>query len=219
MIPALTSSAAIVIFGASGDLTRRKLIPALYNLFAGGYLPPSFRIFCVDFLTIEPDAFKDNLLSGVKEFSRNGTPEPAAWQHFAEQVLYIQGDFLQRDTFTRLKTAITAYEKTTPKRGTRLFYYAVAPRFIETLSEALYKEKLAPQAASDRIVIEKPFGTDLASAKALNAFLTKRFAEKQLYRIDHYLGKETVQNIMAFRFANFVFEPLWNRDFIAARPY
>ncbi len=214
MVPSLKVPASIVIFGASGDLTRRKLIPALYNLFTGNYLPPLFRIFCVDFLQTAPDAFKATLLSGITEFSRNGKPDPAQWAKFAERIDYIQGDFLQRDTFLRLKEAIVAFEKSNKKRGARLYYYAVAPRFIETISEALYKDKLANVDNADRIVIEKPFGTDLASAQALNKFLRKRFAEKQLYRIDHYLGKETVQNIMAFRFANYVFEPLWNKTFI-----
>lgn len=206
--------ASIVIFGASGDLTRRKLIPALFNLYTSHYLPDLFRIFCVDFIQTEQDAFKATLQSGIVEFSRNGAPTAENWAAFAARIEYLQGDFLQKDTFTRLKAAISSFEKSNKKRSTRLFYYAVSPRFIETISDALYQENLANVNNSDRIVIEKPFGTDLSSAQTLNKFLRKRFAEKQIYRIDHYLGKETVQNIMAFRFANYVFEPLWNNLYI-----
>ena len=206
--------AAITIFGAKGDLTRRKLIPALYNLYIGNHLPAKFNIYCVDFLAVDQGAFKQDLLEGINEFSRSGHAIPEQWEAFAAQLSYIQGDFMKRDTFVELKSAIGAGEKTNGQRGTRMFYFATAPRFIEVIAEALYKEGLCNRDNLDRIVVEKPFGTNLDTARKLNKFLAARFTEKQIYRIDHYLGKETVQNIMAFRFANYVFEPLWNRKYI-----
>ncbi len=206
--------AAIVIFGAKGDLTRRKLVPALYNLFTGNHLPALFNIFCVDYIAVDENEFKAELLSGINEFSRSGKADTVTWDRFAKYLHYISGDFLKQDTFTRLKDQLDAFDKLNKQRGTRMFYCAVAPRFIETIAEGLYKQNIGNRDALDRIVVEKPFGIDLQSAQKLNRSLRKRFAEKQIYRIDHYMGKETVQNIMAFRFANYVFEPLWNKNFI-----
>jgi len=205
---------AITIFGAKGDLTHRKLIPALYNLFIGDHLPPGFVIFCVDYLAVNDGDFKKDLLAGINEFSRSGRADEKKWNEFSSKLFYIQGDFLKIETFSSLKQKLDGFDKQNKKRGIRLFYYAVAPRFIEVISESLYKLKLCHQEKRDRIVVEKPFGTDLDSSKKLNRFLGKRFAENQIYRIDHYLGKETVQNILAFRFANYVFEPLWNNEYI-----
>jgi len=196
---------AITIFGAKGDLTHRKLIPALYNLFIGDHLPPGFVIFCVDYLAVNDGDFKKDLLAGINEFSRSGRADEKKWNEFSSKLFYIQGDFLKIETFSSLKQKLDGFDKQNKKRGIRLFYYAVAPRFIEVISESLYKLKLCHQEKRDRIVVEKPFGTDLDSSKKLNRFLGKRFAENQIYRIDHYLGKETVQNILAFRFANYVY--------------
>src|SRR5882724_3010206 len=206
--------AAITIFGAKGDLTRRKLIPALFNLYTANHLPEQFCIYCVDYLAADEAAFKSDLLSGVNEFSREGRADADQWSEFAGKLSYIQGDFLKDETYMQLKGSMDSFDKKNKERGSRMFYFAVAPRFIEIIAEALYKGKLCNKEMLDRIVVEKPFGTDLVSAKKLNRFLGKRFAEKQVYRIDHYLGKETVQNIMAFRFANYVFEPLWNKKYI-----
>lgn len=207
-------SAAITIFGAKGDLTKRKLIPALYNLYADNHLPPSFAIYCVDFLAVDEQAYRNDLLEGVNAFSRNGKADANKWAVFAARIFYLQGDFQQDTTYNTLKDKIRGFEESSKKRGVRMFYFAVAPRFIEVISDALCQAKLCTKDNSDRIVVEKPFGTDLDSAKKLNRYLSKRFTEKQIYHIDHYLGKEMVQNIMAFRFANHVFEPLWNKEYI-----
>jgi len=206
--------AAITIFGAKGDLTHRKLIPALYNLFADQQLSDNFNIYCVDFLPAEQETFRNELLASVDEFSRSGKADRAKWQLFSANIFYQQGDFTKKDTFSSLKANLDAFDKVNKTRSIRLFYFAVAPRFIETIGEALYRQKCCNKESLDRLVVEKPFGTDLDSARKLNRFLSKRFAEKQIYRIDHYLGKEIVQNIMAFRFANYVFEPLWNSKYI-----
>jgi glucose-6-phosphate 1-dehydrogenase len=207
-------TAAITIFGAKGDLTHRKLIPAIYNLFIGNHLPQIFTILCVDFLPASDTAYRDDLLGGINEFSRSGKADEKKWKEFSDQIFYIPGDFLKLDTFSRLKEKLDSFDQENRQRGSRLFYYAVAPKFIEVISDSLYKLKLCHQQKKDRIVVEKPFGTDLDSSKKLNRFLGRRFAESQIYRIDHYLGKETVQNILAFRFANYVFEPLWNNKYI-----
>ncbi|HWB93732.1 MAG TPA: glucose-6-phosphate dehydrogenase, partial [Puia sp.] len=206
--------AAITIFGAKGDLTFRKLIPAFYNLYIDGHLPAKFSIFCVDFVKIEQDAYREWLLAGVDEFSRTGKPDKEKWATFAGHINYVQGDFMQAATYTTLRTGLKKFEDIEQVRGIRMFYFAVAPRFIEPIADALCVNKLCNREALDRIVVEKPFGTDLDSAKKLNRYLSKRFKEKQIYHIDHYLGKEMVQNILAFRFANHVFEPLWNNKFI-----
>jgi glucose-6-phosphate 1-dehydrogenase len=206
--------ASIVIFGAKGDLTSRKLIPALYNLFLGNYLLHPFTIICVDYLPVAAEGYKKELMESVNEYSRTGKAEEELWSRFSAHLHYIQGDFLKAETFTTLKESLARFDRQNNKRGTRIFYYAVSPKFIEPISEALYLQGLCNKPTSDRIVIEKPFGTDLESAQKLNRFLRKRFEERQLYRIDHYLGKETVQNILAFRFANYVFEPLWSGKYI-----
>ncbi|HVS95022.1 MAG TPA: glucose-6-phosphate dehydrogenase [Puia sp.] len=206
--------AAISIFGARGDLTRRKLMPSFYNLFIDGHLPADFHLFCVDFLPVTQEAYRDYLLENVDEFSRTGKADRSKWQQFAARISYVQGDFTKPATYGLLKTAIKKFESTGKVRGVRMFYFAVAPRFIEPIADSLCKHQLCNRDTHDRIVVEKPFGTDLDSAKALNRYLGKRFTEKQIYHIDHYLGKEMVQNILAFRFANYVFEPLWNNRYI-----
>ena len=206
--------AAIVIFGGTGDLTKRKLIPALYNLFLSKHLPEKFVIFLLGRNDDKNEQFKHDLFDGITAFSRTGKPDDNNWKVFSSNIFYQQGNFLENSIYTILKDHLEAFDKKNKQRCLRTFYYAIAPQFIEAVSEGLYKNKICNQVKNDRIVVEKPFGTDLATAKKLNAFLQKRFSEKQIFRIDHYLGKETVQNIMAFRFANTIFSPVWNNKYI-----
>ena len=205
---------SIIIFGANGDLCWRKLIPALYNLYLTDNLPEKFFITAIDYVDLKEKAYKKHLLEGINEFSRTGKADKAAWENFSSHIHYLQGDFTNAALYISLQQILSGYDKKAGRRCNRLFCYSVSPRFIEVISEEIYKSKIAAQKKSDRIIIEKPFGSNLQTAKKLNSFLSKRFAEQQLYRIDHYLGKETVQNIMAFRFANYIFEPLWNKNFI-----
>ena len=206
--------AAIVIFGGTGDLTKRKLIPALYNLFLSKHLPEKFSIFLLGRNEDKNEQFKHDLFDGINEFSRTGKPDDVNWKIFSNNIFYQQGNFLENSTYTILKKHLDAFDKKNKLRCLRTFYFAIAPQFIEAVAEGLYKNKICNQIKFDRIVVEKPFGTDLATAQKLNGFLQKRFSEKQIFRIDHYLGKETVQNIMAFRFANTIFSPVWNNKYI-----
>lgn len=206
--------AAIVIFGGTGDLTKRKLVPALYNLFLSKHLPEKFTILLLGRNEDKNEQFKKDLFDGIAAFSRTGKPDDNNWKTFSDNIFYQQGNFLDAGIYTTLKEHLDAFDKKNKQRCLRTFYYAIAPQFIEAVSDGLYKNKLCNQIKNDRIVVEKPFGTDLATAQKLNAFLQKRFSEKQIFRIDHYLGKETVQNIMAFRFANTIFSPVWNNKFI-----
>jgi glucose-6-phosphate 1-dehydrogenase len=205
---------SIIIFGANGDLCWRKLIPALYNLYLTDNLPEKFFITAIDHGETTGETYNKKLLDGVNQFSRSGKADKNAWKQFSSRIHYLQGDFTDANLYISLQKKLKEQDDKTGMRLNRLFYYSVSPLFIETLSEELYKNKIATEKETDRIIIEKPFGSSLQTAKKLNAFLLKRFSEKQIYRIDHYLGKETVQNIMAFRFANYIFEPLWNRNFI-----
>jgi glucose-6-phosphate 1-dehydrogenase len=210
----ITQPAAIVIFGGTGDLTKRKLIPALYNLYLSKHLPQKFSIFLIGRNEDKNEQYKHDLFDGINQFSRTGKPDDINWKDFSDKIFYRQGNFLEDSTFTILKKDLDAFDKKNKQRCLRTFYYAIAPQFIEAVSEGLYKNNIANQIKNDRIVVEKPFGTDLKTAQQLNAFLQKRFSEKQIFRIDHYLGKETVQNIMAFRFANSIFSPVWNNKYI-----
>jgi glucose-6-phosphate 1-dehydrogenase len=205
-------SQTLVIFGASGDLTRRKLMPALYSLFAKQRLPAETRIVGVSRTPYTHDAWRDELAKAVAEAVED-LFSPDRWAQFAKSIFYQPGDITDDDSFPKLATFLNELEQ--QSSATRLYYLATAPRFYQPAVAALGKNRLADQSHGPRrIVIEKPFGVDLASAKALNHAVHAVFNESQVFRIDHYLGKETVQNLGVLRFANAIFEPIWNRNYI-----
>ncbi len=207
-------SSILVIFGAGGDLTWRKLVPALFNLFLDRRLPDHFAIIGVDRKPTTDDEFRMHLRQGVDRFSRRGPAEESAWSGFASKVSFMQAEFDDIRTYSQLVARLSAQEKAWRSEGIHIFYLATPPQVVETVVQQLGKGRLAHDRKRARAVIEKPFGRDLASAEELNRALTAFFHETQTYRIDHYLGKETVQNLLAFRFANALFEPIWDRRYI-----
>ena len=200
---------SIVIFGASGDLTRRKLIPGLYNLFVKGRLPEHFSIVGNSRSAMSDADFRARMLTGVQEFSAESFNQ-ATWEAFAPHLSYIAGSMDDATVYEQIDSALKASEK---GDANRLYYLSTAPRFFLLAVQQLHAAGMVDEAAGwRRVVIEKPFGHDLASAKQLNHDLHQSLTEEQIYRIDHYLAKETVQNLLVFRFANMIFERLWNRD-------
>jgi glucose-6-phosphate 1-dehydrogenase len=205
----------MVIFGASGDLTKRKLIPAICNLAAANLLPARFAIVGFAFDPLTTETFRQQLDEEIKTFATSPI-DPQFWQSLMERTSYIQGDFKDPAAFERLKQQIDKVEQDYKTEGNRFFYLATAPAFFSEIIQQLSNAGLAQQQPGHwtRFIIEKPFGHDLESARKLNAEIRTVLSESQIYRIDHYLGKETVQNIMVFRFGNSIFEPIWNRSFI-----
>jgi glucose-6-phosphate 1-dehydrogenase len=205
----------LTIFGATGDLARRKLLPALYNLAHEGALPERFNLIGVSRRDQSDDEFRDFAREAIKEFSRR-EPDEQVLEGLMERLRYIGFSFDDHDGYGKLAQAI---EELDGANGgdplNRTYYLSTAPEFFPVITQALKESGLNRHDKADvRVVIEKPFGTDLESARKLQEVVASVFRERQVFRIDHYLGKETVQNIMAFRFANYMFEPLWNRNYI-----
>jgi glucose-6-phosphate 1-dehydrogenase len=203
-----------VIFGGAGDLTWRKLVPALFDLSQDRSMPGDFSIIAVDRIPMSDQKLRRRLHEGINQFSRFGKAKDAAWNEFARHIHYQQGDFKKSQTYATLGAQCAKLEKDWGAKVHRVFYMATPPSMFGEIPKYLGKAGLARDRDWARIVVEKPIGYDLDSARALNDILAASFEESQIFRIDHYLGKETVQNILAFRFANPLFEPIWNRRYI-----
>ncbi|MCJ2103503.1 glucose-6-phosphate dehydrogenase [Methylobacterium sp. E-046] len=204
----------LVIFGAGGDLTKRLLMPSLYNLKDDGLLDDGFSILGIDHLDLDDEGWRESLTETMQSFTKDPTAEfhvdridESTWGFIRDRLHYAQGDFLKSETFQGLAGRLT---------GNVIYYLAVPARFFGPIVDGLGEAQLLrqPEGSFRRVVIEKPFGADLPSAEALNARILKAADESQFYRIDHFLGKETVQSLMAIRFANGLFEPLWRREYV-----
>lgn len=210
--------ATFVIFGATGDLAMRKLVPALYNLCVDGLLPEDFSIVTVARSDVQLDTLLARFKNGVQRFSRSGLNEPT-WQRLVDRITYLAVDYSSTESYRTLASALGMNEPGNAMRR-YLFYLATPPTSFDHILEGLGRNKIVTPAhhregPCTRVVFEKPFGRDLSGALALNAEAAKYLDEEQMFRMDHYLGKETVQNILVFRFANAIFEPLWNRRYIS----
>jgi glucose-6-phosphate 1-dehydrogenase len=201
---------AVVIFGASGDLTRRKLLPALFHLFLEGMLPQSFGIVGYARSDLSDEDFREQARGAVTEYGRS-LAEPDEWRDFAKHLSYVVGDFRDDGAFAGLRDHLAEVDRTMGSEGRRLYYCATPPEAYADVVRRLGEARMSEEA---HIIIEKPYGTDLQSARELDAIVHEVFDESQIFRIDHYLGKETVQNILVLRFANALFEPFWNNKYV-----
>ena len=207
----MSESTSLILFGASGDLSRRKLVPALFSLYRKGRLPKRFKLLGMSTSAMSHADYRARLLEGVQQFAEY-TFTPDEWHQFSQGLFYQPGSFTEPQAYLKLAETLQELED---GPANRLFYLATPPDFFSVIPAHLHAAGMLEEAQGwQRVVVEKPFGTDLASAEALNRDLHSVLDEDQIYRIDHYLGKETVQNILTFRFANAIYEPIWNRDHI-----
>jgi glucose-6-phosphate 1-dehydrogenase len=207
----------LVIFGATGDLTHRKLIPALYNLARASELPEHFAILGTSTSIGSSEAYRTELRESTSKFSRTQPLDEGVWSDFAAHVETVAGDFNTPAAYRALRERLEQIDRRYGTQGNRLFYMATPPAFFPTILNGLRAERLLYPPGGvrwSRVIIEKPFGRDLSSARELNRLIAEHLHENQIFRIDHYLGKETVQNILVFRFGNSLFEPIWNRKYI-----
>src|SRR5579872_190971 len=213
----ITDPCNVIFFGASGDLMKRMLMPAMYNLRLGDVLPINYGIMGFSRTEWDDEGFRAAMKSSIDEFSRSGEAKDPLWTDFAKHLSYVSGDFDDVKCYKLLKERLDRNDKELGTKHNRLFYLSTPPGLFAKIVDMLDQAGLAPKDNKEgwtRIIVEKPFGTDLASARALQAEITKVFDERLVYRIDHYLGKEPVQDIMALRFANVIFEPIWNRRYV-----
>ena len=203
-----------IIFGGSGDLARRKLIPAIYNLYLDDRVSDKYLIIGIGRTKFSNKAYRENLLEGVNEFSRSGKVENEKWKEFSKNIIYKDSDVTKPEVYLELKEIIDKKEEEWEAHPQIVSYLSIAPFLIKPIAENLGKAEICKDPDCSRIVVEKPFGNNLESAIELNKLLQGIFEERQIYRIDHYLGKEAVQNILVFRFANVLFEPIWNQKYI-----
>src|SRR5499427_5883815 len=213
--PQKASPCVMIIYGASGDLTKRKLLPALANLAQEGLLSEQFAIIGFAFDQMNTESFRQKLTEGVKALA-DAPLDETIWNWFLERIYYVQGDFGDTSAYQRLTEQIAVAQKAHDTQGNLFHYLAVAPKFFSPIVRKLGDAGLTQETAGNwvRVIVEKPFGHDLESAIQLNKELKEILGEKQIYRIDHYLGKETVQNVLVFRFSNNIIEPLWNRNYV-----
>lgn len=206
----------VIIFGASGDLTKRKLVPALYRLTQERLLPAEFAILGFARSPMNDDEFRAKMKDAIATYSEAKRVDDAVWESFAQGLFYLPGNINDPEAYTKMRERLDEIDQARGTAGNRVFYLSVGPDFYSESIKQLGDAGLAKPEGKGwtRIIIEKPFGRDLESARKLNQDVLKVFDEEQVYRIDHYLGKETVQNLMVFRFANGIFEPIWNRQYI-----